>query len=394
MALALLIASCTNDMDNVQALQQRAEDSPVFYATIEGGDEEDAQTKVYADEKVRVLWNADDRISLFNKYSYGYQFRFTGPDGANAGSFKLVSSDDYVTGNPLSHIYAVYPYSTATKIDNDGVITMQFPHQQTYKENSFGLGANAMVSKTSDKQLKFRNVGAYLCFKLYGQGISVRSIILEGNAGETLAGPVQVAFDDNAIPSMTFDDSNPYALWDAITLRAETPVALGATADKAVSFWMVVPTTTLSSGFTVTIIDSKGGIHKKTSTKPYTFVRNQVISMKPFALEDAEPQILPEGLYYLEYPIFPYDPATSQVNIVEAEGNAWARFLYFPVLAMIEVGPIPVNATPGSSFDASLSIYEDGILGNEYIQHFTLQYVKGGKISLASDDGYRFVIRF
>ena len=58
------------------------------------------------------------------------------------------------------------------------------------------------------------------------------------------------------------------------------------------------------------------------------------------------------------------------------------------------MGPIPVNATPGSSFDASLSIYEDGILGNEYIQHFTLQYVKGGKISLASDDGYRFVIRF
>ena len=64
-ALLLLVASCTSAIDNVENLRLRAgadSNLPVFYATIEGSDE--AATKVYADDQMRVLWNADDRISL------------------------------------------------------------------------------------------------------------------------------------------------------------------------------------------------------------------------------------------------------------------------------------------------------------------------------------------
>ena len=48
-----------------------------------------------------VLWHADDRVSIFNKYTYNQQYRFTGNTGANSGSFTKVPNDDFITGNIL-----------------------------------------------------------------------------------------------------------------------------------------------------------------------------------------------------------------------------------------------------------------------------------------------------
>ena len=56
--LLLLMFSCHVEQDQSQGREARR----TFYATI-GED----LTKVYADENLRLLWNADDRISIFNK---------------------------------------------------------------------------------------------------------------------------------------------------------------------------------------------------------------------------------------------------------------------------------------------------------------------------------------
>ena len=299
------------------------------------------------------------------------------------------------SGTALSHIYAAYPYRETSSVSADGsTLSLKIPSEQTYKEHSFGLGANTMVSKTTDNQLKFRNVGAFLCFKLYGAGISVRSIILKSNAKEKLAGPINVTLDENGIPSMTFDSTNPLeAPVDQITLTAETPVALGATAEEAVSFWMVVPPVTLASGFTVIIVDGDGNFHFKSTDKTVTLVRNQLMSMKPFQLEEVTPQIVPEGVYYLQEPVYQFDKKTDQINIVEAEGNIWTRFLNIPYLIMFEVGPIPADVKEGDSFDASLLFFYQGIPVEDEMS-MTVQYIKDGKISLASNSGYRLVTRY
>ena len=200
--LMLLLASCTNAIDNVDNLWLRAADSklPVFYATIEGSD--GASTKVFADDQMRVLWNADDRITVFNKYSYGYEYSFTGQDGDNAGEFAAVPNNDIVTGNPLDHVYALYPYNASTKISNDGVITATLPSQQAYKANSFGIGANTMLSVTDDTQLRFKNVGGYLSFKFYGDNVSVKSITLRGNNREKLAGAATITMSPGGTPTV------------------------------------------------------------------------------------------------------------------------------------------------------------------------------------------------
>jgi len=55
-----------------------------FYAEMEQAGE-DADTKVFADKDLKVLWDADDCISIFNKYTYNRKYRFQGETGATAG---------------------------------------------------------------------------------------------------------------------------------------------------------------------------------------------------------------------------------------------------------------------------------------------------------------------
>ncbi len=123
----LLASACTSEYDQTFNGSRRAETGKdvVFYATIESPEDVDAQTKVYADAQMRVLWNAGDRISIFNKNTYNQPYRFKGDDGDNAGGFEKVSTDDeFSTDEPMSHIYAVYPYNTSTKISYDDVMTV------------------------------------------------------------------------------------------------------------------------------------------------------------------------------------------------------------------------------------------------------------------------------
>ena len=80
--LAALAVSCVKEQ---QEVIQTITNEPEFYATIEGSNNPD--TRVFVDDHLRVLWNADDRVSIFNRTTYNRQYRFTGADGANAGSF-------------------------------------------------------------------------------------------------------------------------------------------------------------------------------------------------------------------------------------------------------------------------------------------------------------------
>lgn len=392
----LALTACSPSLDYPLLSSAREEVAPeetVFYATLEGSGTPDPQTKVFADNQLKVLWNADDRISIFNLNTTNQQYKFDGNDGANAGSFSVVPPL-LSPGSDLSHIYAVYPYREGTSVSGNGVISTEFPATQSYKENSFGIGANTMVSMSDDNQLMFRNVGSYLCLKLYGENYSVRSIILKGNRdNDTLAGPICITLDANKIPSMHFDKDRP-GLSNTITLTTETPVPLGAISSMAVHFWMVVPPVTLPNGFTVTIIDSEGGIHEKSTAKPITFERSHLSAMQPFELEAVTPDILPEGWYYLQEPLYQYDKSNSQINIVESEGNAWIRFLILPSLETLELGPVPVISYIGSRFNSTFTLSTGCVTDESMELSLTVQNVENGLVTLLSDDGYRFVFRF
>ena len=272
----VLVASCSIQEENFETPQQ---DDLIFYATFEQSAED--STRVYVNEDLLLRWTADDRVSIFNKITYNQEYKFTGQTGANAGGFKKVDNDEFVTGNAISHVVSVYPYQESTAISESEDISLTLPAVQHYAENTFGLGANTMISVSEDNVLLYKNVGGYLVLKLYGEGVTVSSIRLKGNNGEKLAGKATVTMPLDGIPTAVLADDAT----DEITLVCDTPVELGATVEESKDFWFVVPPVTFSKGFTVSVSQTTGGVYEISTQKIITLERSNLSKMSPIKVE-------------------------------------------------------------------------------------------------------------
>ena len=280
----LLTVACQRELvEEKEVLEPLGE--PEFYAMMEAPGNPGADTKVYADENMKVLWNSGDRVSIFNKSTLYREYEFTGKDGDNAGGFKCVYKGDY-EGTDLDAIYAVYP--SGAGIADDGVMYVTLPNWQMYKEHSFGIGANTMVSVGTNNVLRFKNVGGYLAFKLYGENLSVSRIRLEGRNHEKLSGGAYISMEAGGLPTVTWDEYS----WDSsesVTLACETPVPLGSSEEDCTEFWLVLPPTDFTQGFTLTVFTSNGGVFTKSISSDFVVERNSLMRMA--ALE-----VVPESL--------------------------------------------------------------------------------------------------
>ena len=251
--VCLLTVSCT-----VQELDTRetgALENDVFYATLESY--ADPETRIYVDEHIKILWDADDRISIFEKTYYNQQYRFTEETGDNAGGFEKVPGSAFVTGGDFPFYCAVYPYQSTTKIKNDDVLYLTLPEEQTYREGSFGLGANTMVAVSEDNMLRFKNVGGYMVLKFYGENIRVSSVTLEGLNNERLSGKAFWKPTLEAFPEITMADSDSEG-GTPVTLLCGN-VQLGTTKETATVFWLVIPPTQFTQGFKLTVKGPNNG---------------------------------------------------------------------------------------------------------------------------------------
>ena len=304
-----MVASCSIQEEDFKTPLQ---DNVVYYASFEQPALDG--TRVYANEDLLLRWTADDRVSIFGKNTYNQQYKFMGETGDNSGGFSKVDVAEYVTGNPISHTVSVYPYQLSTKITEDEVVTLTLPAVQHYSENTFGLGANTMVSVSADNFLQYKNVGGYLMLKLYGEGISVSSISLKGNNGEKLAGKATVTMPLDGTPSAVMANDAT----TEITLVCDTPVALGATAEESVEFWFVVPPVTFTNGFHLTI-SGNGGVFEKTTEKTVIIDRNKLSKMSPVEVELSQPKNV---IYYTSSDgtvITPYKPDVFGAGILSNE---------------------------------------------------------------------------
>ena len=281
---------------------ERTAVSPILHASFEDGAD---ATKTYVDNSLHLFWTADDRLSVFLGTTYNQQYRFTGETGDNAGDFEEVPASGLHSGSDVNAIYAVYPYRTTTKLSYDGKITVDLPAVQQYAPGTFGPGANTMVAVTagkSDTFLSFKNLCGYLVVKLYGEG-TVKSVTIEGNNGEKLAGRATVSASHNAAPTLTLADDAT----TSITIDCGEGVTFSASADAATEFWFCIPPVTFSKGFTITATGSAGSFSKST-TSSRTVERNVRVSMP--ALE-----FIPEG------------PAVPEaVDLGLPSGIKWASF--------------------------------------------------------------------
>ncbi len=274
--VCLLSVSCSVQEPDVKDIASPKDD--VFYASLESYSDPD--TKVYVDSKVKLHWDAKDLISIFNETTLNQKYQFTGNTGDTDGLFEK-AEDPFGTGNPLKYVCAVYPHSIYTKINNAGVMTLNLPAEQAYREGSFGPGANLMISCTEGDPLEFKNACGYLVLKFYGEGVAVSSVKLEGNDGEPLSGKATWSPSVGTIPTVKMDA----AAETSVSLICEDEVKLEAAKENATMFWMVVPPTDFANGFTLTVTGPDGKTFVKKTDLQLPIVRNGVLRIAPIEVK-------------------------------------------------------------------------------------------------------------
>jgi len=274
--LALLVGCYNTDEQLIN--EPIPSEGRIFTASFEQND-----TRTYVEEGNLLRWNAGDQITIFDSNTLNQQYQFDGETGDNGGTFSKVSNS-FGTGNDLNCHYAVYPYNKNIKITETGVITANLPAEQSYAENSFGLGANTMVAVTKDVDdtfLKFKNVGGYLKLQLYGDNVTVKSITLTGNHNEKLAGKATITPAYGQSPTLAMSDDAT----TSITLDCGEGVKIGTTEETATSFWIVVPPTTFEEGLTITITEIDGESFTKSTSNAVEVERNTIKPMAAFEVE-------------------------------------------------------------------------------------------------------------
>lgn len=270
-AAAVLLAGCT-------AMEAGLLEPRVFQASIE-----DPGTKTYLDDgagALQMFWTRGDAVSVFCADGSG-KYLFDGDTGSDHGPLRPDSDAGLSGSTNLNHNYALYPYAEDTSVSADGIFSYEIPAEQTYAVASFGPGAALMVAATrpSDDALVFKNAVGFLVLQMYGT-TTVKSVSLQGNAGEPLSGRVAIAAAPDAEPALSFTGEAGTTL----TLDCGEGVSLGASADAATAFWIAVAPTVFSKGITVTVTDIAGQQTVQTTNSAVTIVRSVFQPMAPFSV--------------------------------------------------------------------------------------------------------------
>ena len=231
-------------------------------------------SKTYIDTDYEIHWIADDRISVFCSPA-NEQYRFTGATGDWKGTFENLTEPAIPT---YSRNYAVYPYQSGNTSASEGTMTVSFPSEQSYAENSFGQSANTMVAVTeslADDNFKFRNCCGYLMLKLYG-GDKIKSITLRGNNGEKIAGPSTITATYGESPTIAMGDD---ATTEITLICPAEGVPTNESEESFTQFWIALPPTTFSNGFTIDVTNTADDIISRSTSNSITINRNKILKM-------------------------------------------------------------------------------------------------------------------
>ena len=258
----------------------------VFYASMADED----NTRTYVDEDgSSILWHNGDELSFFGAKFHNLKYVNISEDGASTAEFHLVSDNVENDKLYIELIKFVYPYNETTAcIGNNGeTLVVDYPAEQTYRPNSFGRGANVMVSAASPAgdlgHIYFRNACGYFIIKLNGEGETVKSIKLTAKGGVKIAGKAHIVANENVAPVVTMTDEAT----STVTLNCGEGVILGA---ENTEFWFALPPVTFEQGLEVEITDGSGNVVTKSTSKQIVITRNEIQPMAAFAM--------PEKLYY------------------------------------------------------------------------------------------------
>lgn len=249
-------------------------------------------TRTSTNSSLQVLWSEGDQIAVYGNATNpetATPFTLTSGAGGTTGNF---------TGSTVhcgSTAFAVYPYYESYQGLSAGHITTFIPKTQTYVEGSIPEKAFVMAASfnPADGNMAFVPISAVLEVKLYGTA-SVTKIQVDEYANESSVGgkhlsQAQYIYFEGGTPKI-YDDVTSGS--STVILNCPSAVSLGADADHATSFFIVVGANGSFHHLKVTVTDSDGRTHvkntKNVSGDPVSLTSGKVYSLPAFAVNVAE----------------------------------------------------------------------------------------------------------
>lgn len=254
LALAWLLTSC-----------KKKDDAPLtettFKASIEKSNGNALKTALDPSNG-NVLWNEGDKIRVYNGNEETAVFTLT--DGAGTTEGMFATSEAFEMIPPFK---VVYPFDASY---DGSKATFELPDTQSITDiQSFEKGIFPMIAYSSDNNLSFKNLCGGLGIRLKGLGAHVSSIRLTSKkTDDKLSGIYEITDITAANPELT--PANSSSASNSITINCDITLT---TAAKC--FYIVLPTGTLSEGFTIDVYDGNELlISKETTSNLATVERN------------------------------------------------------------------------------------------------------------------------
>ena len=292
--VAALFTACTEDVIDEQR-NVITDDNRTLTVSLDGETED---TRIQLNEEKKTVWTEGDLLSVFYRSTTNEQWQFMGKSGDRTGNIEPVDSSIIPTPT-TNDIVVVYPYNANYYYNSDTKnVQASLPATQSYLKDSYGLDGNIMVSQSEYNQVALKSVCGWLKLQLTGNGETVKSITLRGNAGEQVAGELYINSADatSTLASKlteSDDDSEvggtlvrPGTILKEVTLDCGEGVVLDA---EATAFYIALPPMTFENGFTVEIEAMDSSIMTKSTDKALAIERNYIQPMSAFAYTPTTP---------------------------------------------------------------------------------------------------------
>ena len=267
MSIAMLMAmsSCSSSDDEVAEIKEESKFVPMTFTATQ---ESNVGTRTALKGGFGVDWQTGDEISVFDGTGAGCNHQFSLTGDASLGKFSGIASSE------ATSFTAVYPYTEGATLGEDGSVSgITLPAEQTAYKDSFDPKAALMMAYSTDKsKLDFKN--AVSLVKVTTQ-FACKKIVLSANEDIAGTGTLTMTFDnDTYTSSFTFNSGSS----KTITLKPAT----GESFDAG-TYYIVVPPTTLTNGFSISFINSDDSkAYTRKSTKNNIFNRSKIKDLGTF----------------------------------------------------------------------------------------------------------------
>lgn len=259
-AAALLTTACTSEAEQTSDVAQGSQKQMTFTVSQEG--DSGAQTRVAFNNETKLIWEAGDKIGIYDGTSVNLPFTLIGSGGTTIGAFEGEA-------NESGSYTAVYPYSADMTISDGSASNVTLKSTQTATPNSFDKTAAIFIAQSSNKKLEFKTA---VSFVKVTTSFACRQIVLSAN--EDIAGTGTLKYNSGE-PSITFDSDQS----KTITLKP----ASETTAIAAGTYYIVVPAGNLSCVTISFTASDEYCVYTRTSTQSNTFNRSKIKDLGTFS---------------------------------------------------------------------------------------------------------------